>query len=138
MKNYAEKTEDIQMQSCDLIDIPLYCAIAYLFNPYSILNCVGKTTTILSNFLLSATLLTLSKDMKLPCLVALALETQKSFYPFILIVPVALSFSEKSKSKTMVRFMTVLMFSGILFGLHYISYLQMNSWKFFDSTYGFM
>ena len=138
MKSYAEKTEDIQMQSSDLIDIPLYCALAYLFNPYSILNCVGKTTTILSNFLLSATLLTLSKDMKVPCLVALALETQKSFYPFILIVPVALSFSEKSKSKTMVRFMTVLFFSGILFGLHYISYIQMNSWKFLDSTYGFM
>lgn len=126
------------MQEGDLSEIPFYCALAYLLNPYSILNCVGQTTTIWSNFLLSFMMWTLSKDMQVLCLVALALETQKNFYPFILIVPIALTFSESSKSKILSRAFTFLTFVGILGGLQYYSYQLMGSWKFLDSTYGFM
>jgi GPI-anchor transamidase subunit U len=122
------------MQEIDLTEIPFYCALAYLFNPYSILNCVGQTTTIWSNFLLSTMVLALAKEQKLICLLALALETQKNFYPMILIVPIALSFSSKAIS----RAFTILSFIAILIGLQYLSFHLMGSWKFLDSTYGFI
>jgi len=120
------------------VDIPFYCAIAYLFNPYSILNCVGMTTTVYSNFLLAVMLFALSANWKIVCLLALALETQKNFYPFILIVPIALSFSESSKSKNLIRVTTVATFAALLSALQLVSYQQMGSWKFLDSTYGFI
>lgn len=127
------------MQDSDLTEIPFFCALAYLFNPYSVLNCVGQTTTIWSNFLLSAVLLALAKQNRLLCLLALALETQKNFYPAILVVPVALSFSDSSKSKILSRTFTISTFFGILGGLQLFSFqLMENSWKFIDSTYGFI
>lgn len=80
----------------------------------------------------------LAKKMKLVCLLTLALETQKNFYPIILIVPIALSFSEDSKSKNVSRIITGLTFFGILAGIQYLSFQLMGSWKFLDSTYGFI
>lgn len=126
------------MKESDISEIPFYCALAYLFNPYSILNCVGQTTTIWSNFLLAVMLLALSKQWKMLCLLSLALETQKNFYPVILIVPIALSFSESNKSKIVSRTVTILIFLAFVVGLQYLSYELMGSWKFLDSTYGFI
>lgn len=126
------------MQEVDLEEIPFYCSLAYLLNPYSILNCVGMTTTIWSNFLLSVMLLAVARKMKLLCLVALALETQKNFYPIILIVPIALSFSDSSKSRNFSRLCTVALYFAILASIQYLSFKIMGSWKFIDSTYGFI
>lgn len=127
------------MQENDSIEIPFFCALAYLFNPYSILNCVGQTTTIWSNFLLSIVVFAMSKQNRLLCLLALALETQRNFYPVILIVPLALSFSDSTKSKILSRTFTIVSFFAILGGFQYLSFQLMgNSWKFIDSTYGFI
>lgn len=68
----------------------------------------------------------------------LALETQKNFYPFVLIVPIALVFSENSKAKIPDRAITILSFLLILLGLQYGSFMLMGSWSFLNSTYGFM
>ncbi len=126
------------MQESDIKDIPIYCALAYLFNPYSILNCVGQTTTVFSNFLLSIMIYTMSKQMKIFCLILLALETQRNFYPFVLIVPIALAFSESSKSKILNRIITFGTFCGIFVGLNFVTFQIMGSWKFIDSTFGFI
>jgi phosphatidylinositol glycan class U len=136
--SYAKDTEIIQISEKDIDDIPFVCAFAYLFNPYSILNCVGRTTTIWSNFLLSVMIFALSRKIKPLCLLALALETQRNFYPFILIVPIALAFSENSKSKNLSRIVTVVTFAVIFGGLNYAAFVQMKSWKFIDSTFGFI
>lgn len=135
---FAAGTEGIQIDESDIQDIPFYCALAYLFNPYSILNCVGQTTTIWSNFLLSVMIFTLSKRYKLLCYLALALETQKSFYPFILIVPIALTFSEESKSKSVSMTMSIATYAGIFGVLNYLAFHQMGNWNFIDSTFGFI
>ncbi len=135
---FAANTEEIQMQESDLTEIPFNCALAYIFLPYSILNCVGKTSTVFSNFFLAGTLYTMSKNYKFLCLLMLALETQKNFYPFVLIVPAALAFSEDSKSKTRCRVFVVLSFLSILGGLQYLNFLLMGNWKFLDATYGFI
>lgn len=126
------------MQKSDLEEIPFCCMLAYLFNPYSILNCVALTTTVWSNFLLALMVFALSKNMKILCLLTLALETQRNFYPFILVVPISLAFSEYSRKKLVVRISTIVAFAGILVGLQYCSYILMGSWKFLDSTYGFI
>lgn len=126
------------MQKSDLDEIPFYCALAYLFNPFSVLNCVGLTTTVWSNFLLSIMVFGLASEMKMLCLLALALETQKNFYPMILIVPIALSFSESSKSKVLSRSITIVIFFAMLVSIQYLSYELMGSWRFLDSTYGFI
>lgn len=82
--------------------------------------------------------LAMSKRQKLLCLLVLALETQKNFYPVVLIVPIALSFSESSRSKLISRTLTTLTFLVMLLGVQYLSYRVMGSWKFLDSTYGFI
>lgn len=135
---FAAGTEEIQFSESDIIDIPFYCALAYLFNPYSILNCVGQTTTIWSNFLLSVMIFALSRKWKLLCILTLALETQKSLYPFILIVPIALAFSEDSKSKAARITMTIATYAAIFGALNYVAFLKMGSWNFIDSTFGFI
>ena len=82
-------------------------------------------------------LFTLAKKQKLMCLVALALETQKNIYPAVLIVPVALSFSESSKSKIMSRIFTVTLFAGMMVGLQFLSFTLMSNWNFLEATYDF-
>ncbi|KAG5676334.1 hypothetical protein PVAND_006177 [Polypedilum vanderplanki] len=138
VSTYAKGTEEIQFSKSDIDNIPFICAFAYLFNPYSILNCVGQTTTVWSNFLLSVVIYSMSKNMKFICLLALAFETQKNFYPFVLIVPIALAFSENDKSKNLKRIITVVTFASIFGLLNYIAFTYMGNWKFLDSTFGFI
>jgi GPI-anchor transamidase subunit U len=123
------------VQESDINDIPFYCLLAYLFNPYSILNCVGQTTTIFSNFLLAVTIFAMTKNWKLLCFLTLALEGQKSFYSLILIFPIALAFREADKSRLLV---TTVTFGAIFAGLNYVAFVLMGSWQFLDSTYGFI
>jgi GPI-anchor transamidase subunit U len=103
------------------------------------MNAVGQTTTVFSNLFLAMTLYGTSKNMKLLSLISLALETQKNFYPVILIVPVALMLSEGSKSKKRSFILYTALFIGIFSGLQYLNYhLMGSSWGFFDSTYAFI
>lgn len=50
---YADDVDEALLKDEDSIVTPLYVLSAYLFNPYCILNCVAKTTTVLSNLFLS-------------------------------------------------------------------------------------
>jgi GPI-anchor transamidase subunit U len=137
------------MKSNDVEYIPLYVAITYLLNPFSILNCVGQTTTVWSNFFLALYFFGLSRRLKVLTCFALALEVQRNLYPFVLIVPAVLVFSRLQPKKgeqankeiqygmhEMIS--TTLLFALILGGLYYIAFLIMADWKFIDSTLGFM
>lgn len=92
--------------------------------------------------------------MLLSC-VALALETQRNFYPILLIVPAALYFdqcdtrNETRKPETddsdekMINswnqiLRVVVTFLSTLGCLHYIAYAVTENWNFLDATYGFM
>jgi GPI-anchor transamidase subunit U len=146
LKYYAPNTAELHIKHSDLENIPLYVAIAYLLNPYSILNCVGQTTTVWSNFLLALYFFGLSRRLKVLTCLALALEVQRNLYPFVLIVPAVFMFSEQRFGKKVTdvthgRFAmvtTTLLFGLILGGLYYVSFLIAKDWKFFDSTLGFM
>lgn len=126
-------------------------ALAYLFNPYAVFNCVGQTTTVWSNLFLAAFLYFLVRKQTLLCCLFLALETQRNFYPIELIIPAALYLSshevsdedaidliENTSFKWRNVFSVISKFVLILTGLHLISYCIVNDWSFLDATYGFM
>lgn len=112
--------------------------MSYLFNPYSILNCVGQTTTVWSNFLLALFFFGITKRSKLLTVVALAMETQNNFYPFILIVPAVLAFTKESKNKLAEGGFLIALYIAMIAGLNWISFKITGNWSFVDSTIGFM
>lgn len=137
-KAIGKNIDDLLITDKDLINIPQFAAIAYLMNPFSILNCVAQTTTVWSNFVLAAFFYFLSRKNQVAASLAVALETQKNVYPFVLIVPAALYLAENRKNKATHIMSTVVTFVGILIGLNWISYLVLRDWIFIDATYGFM
>lgn len=123
----------------DKLGIPATVAIAYLFNPYAVFNCVGLTTTVWSNFLLAAFFWSLSRRNTLLTCLALALETQRNFYPFVLIVPAVLMLSER---RGPIRWLCAVQifnaYALLLAVLNVLGFLIVGNWSFLYATYGFM
>lgn len=151
LKYYAQGTQLLHIKYSDLIDIPTFVALAYLFNPYAIFNCVGQTTTVWSNLFLAAFFTFLIRKQTLLCCLCLALETQRNFYPIELIIPASLYLSlyevsndeavdliENKSFKWRDVAGVIAKFSGILAVLHLISFYIVKDWSFLDATYGFM
>lgn len=151
MQHIAKGTEELHIKSTDLIHIPVYVVIAYLFNPYTIFNCVAQTTTVWSNVFLAGFFYFMAQKQLFLCCLCLALETQRNFYPIALIVPAALYFSEgeaneKDSSDLVINttfkwkdiFGVVTIFAVILTATHFAAYSITQDWSFLDATYGFM
>lgn len=140
MANYAKGTEELQLKPEDLGQIPLYCTVAYLFNPYTILNCVGQTTTVWSNFLLAAFFFFTARREIIPAVLALVLETQRNFYPAVLIVPLAISvYRREGEGCGRCRAIRAVVLFVVCLGLATFSgYWIMDKWSFLDATYGFI
>lgn len=139
MKSFAKDVDEIQISEDDKSNVPVFTAIAYIFNPYSILSCVGQTTTVWSNFLLALFFCGVSKRSKLLACLALALETQRNFYPFVLLIVAIITFSnDKGKKFTVEAPVLALLYAACLSGLYYLAFQIIGSWKFVDSTLGFM
>lgn len=51
--SYAKDVQTLLLRGNDFILPPYYVAAAYLFNPFTIFNCVGMTTTVYCNFCLA-------------------------------------------------------------------------------------
>lgn len=137
-QSFAKGTKELQISIDDLENVPYYVALAYMFNPYSILNCVGQTTTVLSNFLLALFLLGTSYRLRIIACLALALETQINIYPCVLIIPSALFIAEQDKNKTLSITTTCLTFLLAFLAVNYTAFGIIGDWSFLDATYGFM
>ncbi|XP_050294955.1 phosphatidylinositol glycan anchor biosynthesis class U protein [Anthonomus grandis grandis] len=72
--------------------LPVYVLMAFLFNPYSILGCVGHSTVGIHNFFLSLFIFGMVYGSAIVSSAALALCASISFYPVILILPLAIYF----------------------------------------------
>ncbi|XP_022225993.2 phosphatidylinositol glycan anchor biosynthesis class U protein [Drosophila obscura] len=134
-KNYAKDTEQLQYNDDDNYDIPELVLIAYLFNPLTVLSCIGLTSTVLSNLFLALFLYFLTNGLLLPCIVLLAFETVRSLYPIVLMAPLLLVFARRSIVGGVIL--------SVLFAVACIivaaaSYLVMHSWTFLDGTLGFI
>ncbi|XP_017152144.1 phosphatidylinositol glycan anchor biosynthesis class U protein [Drosophila miranda] len=134
-KNYAKDTEQLQYNDDDNYDIPELVLIAYLFNPLTVLSCIGLTSTVLSNLFLALFLYFLTKGLLLPCIFLLAFETVRSFYPIVLMAPLLLVFARRSFGGGVI--LSVLFAVACLI-IAAASYLVMDSWSFLDGTLGFI
>ncbi|KAH8305417.1 hypothetical protein KR018_002822 [Drosophila ironensis] len=134
-KEYAKDTAELQFNASDKLDIPELVIVAYLFNPLTVLSCVGMTSTVFSNLFLAAFLYCLTKGMLLPCVLVLAFETVRSFYPIVLLAPLLLNFSRHSVRRGL--FITLL-FAASCLSIAFANFLVLNSWNFLDGTLGFI
>lgn len=135
---YKAGTEPIQIAVHDLLGTPILVTLAYLFNPYAVLNCVGLTTTVWSNFLLAAFFWSLSRRNSLLSCLFLALETQRNFYPFVLIVPSMLLLSERAPNRWLRSVQIFNAYALVLAVLNAAGFWLVKNWSFVYSTYGFM
>jgi len=60
-KRFSEDSYGIMLSEEQVSRVPFYVVFCYNCNPYTILSCVGRTTTVLNNFCLALTLLSMSK-----------------------------------------------------------------------------
>lgn len=141
-KHYAKDTEEYELSDSSVHTVPHYVLIAYLFNPYSIMNCVGQTMTVWSNFLLAGFLLGLSRRHLILSAVFLALEVQQNLYPLVLCVPLVINHATAEKerrcnwSKAALASAVVAGVLGVVAHLNFA--LNGQEWSFIDSTFGFM
>lgn len=136
--NYAKDTEELQYQTADASNIPYLVLMAYLFNPLSIFNCAGLTSTVFSNLFLSLALYGLVDRRVLLYFLCIVIESQRNLYPVILLAPAVLVFNKDNKLK---RALYVIAFyvalSAIMLMLNYML-IGKKSWNFIDGTLGFM
>lgn len=118
----------------------LYIPAAYLLNPFIVSNCVGLTTTVFTNFLLSIALYSMIRRSIVWCSFSIALLTLQGLYPITLIVPATIYIANvKSGNSNGLNIVKILItFFTILIALFYISYYIMGSWSFLQSTIGFI
>ncbi|XP_023177512.2 phosphatidylinositol glycan anchor biosynthesis class U protein [Drosophila hydei] len=134
-KDYAKDTEELQYSENDQFKIPELVLLAYLFNPLTILSCVGLTSTVLSNLLLALILYTMVKRQLFICVIVLAFETVRSLYPVVLIAPLLLIFARRSVGLSIAILMV---FVTSCFAVAGANFLVMNSWNYLDGTLGFI
>lgn len=139
VSKFAKDSEPLHIKKPDLIEIPVYVAMAYLFNPYSVLNCVGLTTTVWSNFLLAGFFYFLSQRNTILSCLFLSLETQRNFYPFVLIVPAMLILSRSGDKLNKSKMLQVLfVYLSTFVGLNFAAFYLIQDWNFLYATFGFM
>ncbi|XP_012276913.1 phosphatidylinositol glycan anchor biosynthesis class U protein isoform X2 [Orussus abietinus] len=118
----------------------IYIPAAYLFNPYVVLNCVGFTTTVFTNFLYSAALYFMIRQWTVGSSLANALLTLQGLYPVNLMIPTII-YSSRGKNGHDVLWVivkTILIYCIISIALLSISYYITGSWSFLRSTFGFI
>ncbi|XP_049832992.1 phosphatidylinositol glycan anchor biosynthesis class U protein isoform X1 [Schistocerca gregaria] len=144
---YAAGTKNLLLKAYDFHMVPFYVLSAYLFNPYIILNCVGRTTTVFSNLLLAYALASMCTGKRVASCCSVALLTLQSLYPAILVMPAAL-YIYKNEAKTTVQnkrytwkqsfIYTFVVFSLAVGSLLFLSYKITGSLLFLNSVYGFI
>jgi len=136
-ERYAKDVSDILMDDKDFAIPPSYVAAAYLFNPYTVFNCVGFTTTVFANFFMALFLTGLMYGNLLISALALAICISQNLYPILLISPMFLQFLnvEKSLNKAISAIIGVAWFGLVL---TYWSYYIYGNWNFLNDTYGFI
>ncbi|KAK5952606.1 hypothetical protein OHC33_006198 [Knufia fluminis] len=89
-------------------------ALAYLFNPFSIISCLGSSTTIFTNATILQAIASATAGNAFGAMFAIACSTYLSLYPALLLPPLILQWA-RSKS-TQLQTSTVLSLVGIFTG----------------------
>jgi phosphatidylinositol glycan class U len=123
--------------------LPKSLTIFYLLNPYLLLNCAAKTSTVWTNLLVSLVLLGQVRSSRILGTLALSLAAYQGFYPIILIFPLAIQIALSEDGgldwrgfKSVMK--TISWFSFFSGSLLLLSAQLVGSWQFLESTYGFI
>ena len=127
--------------------------IRYLFNPFTIATCIGRSTSIFTNLAILSSITNSVANKPMTSILALSLASYLAMYPALLFPPLLLLCHDqrqaqlqnpnpKSKSKSTeistLHFTAALssVFVAGLAWLLYLSRLLTGSWEFIPSTYG--
>ncbi|KAM3967763.1 phosphatidylinositol glycan anchor biosynthesis class U [Aphomia sociella] len=140
IEDVAEESKTMLLNDSQLKEASEYVLSVYLFNPYSVLNCAGMTTTVIQNCLVAASLWGASTGRRIPACVFIALATHQALYPVLLIVPIAILLAEVNKGCNKCSYIKTLLVFVLCWGfLIYISaYIMDGSYKYVYDTYGFI
>jgi len=105
---------------------------SYLFNPFTIVSCVGKSTILLQNLAILCSIFFGLKGLSYLSVFSLSIASYLSIYPVILLLPLWRLFPRKES-----LVFVVTMFVGFFGGLLYLSYALLHSWSYFFETYEF-
>ncbi|KAF8943596.1 hypothetical protein BGZ47_005266 [Haplosporangium gracile] len=129
---YGGKEEELGMGG-------LSVATLYLFNPYTIASCIGRSTILYSNAVVVAAIWMGMKGNKNLAMFSVAAATYLSLYPSMLIIPVILMLTRKIDDNELTKKVAIQctgLFVGSLVALFTLSFVLVNSWDFFGSVYG--
>uniref|UniRef100_A0A146L6N0 Phosphatidylinositol glycan anchor biosynthesis class U protein n=1 Tax=Lygus hesperus TaxID=30085 RepID=A0A146L6N0_LYGHE len=134
-KTYAKGVENLLLHQRDYEMCPKYVLAAYLFNPYTILSCVGFTTTTFGNLCYSLLFFSMVKGNRLMCCASLALAVVQSFYPVILLVPICIYNCRNSSRRFLSIGVTITCFIAMLSLAAYACFAIMGDWQFVQAVY---
>lgn len=154
-EEFDEKDVRSLMIQANTIDQLAFWSLAiYCLSPYSILACVGQSTSIFINFLLALTIFLATHGQRFISLTLLSLLTLNSFYPLILLLPLIMILEQKFQINRKEATFTIdfqsrptkisIGFSFILFIFLYSSWFSLSlfledwSFQFVHSIYVFM
>ncbi|KAG0317312.1 hypothetical protein BGZ99_006397 [Dissophora globulifera] len=114
-------------------------AALYLFNPFTIASCLGRSTILYSNLAVVAGIWMGMKRNQNLAMFNIALATYLSLYPAMLTIPVWLMLNREAggysvQKKTAAQSASVFLLS--LGSLFLLSFVLVDSWDFFVSVYG--
>ncbi|KAI7877137.1 PIG-U-domain-containing protein [Lichtheimia hyalospora FSU 10163] len=122
---------------------PQTIAILYLFNPFTILSCVSKSSILFTNLSVIMATLWASLGNAPLSMIWVALASYLSFYPAMLVPPLLIMSKQMSRKSNVSRMawsyttllgiaMLVTSIAGLLYGSRFI----VGSWDFMEATYG--
>ncbi|CAG9796657.1 unnamed protein product [Diatraea saccharalis] len=136
----AEESKTMLLNETQLTEAADYVLSVYLFNPYSVLNCAGMTTTVIQNLLVATSLWSASNGYGILACIFIALATHQALYPVLLIVPIAILLADVNKGCNKCSYIRTLLVFVLCWGfLIYISaYIMDGSYNYLHNTYGFI
>lgn len=112
-------------------------AAAYLFNPFVILSCLGRSTSIFTNTAIIQAVLSAQSGNIARSMLALALSTYLSVYPILLLPPLIVMMGYTVKSKDSITLTSIgLFFISLALLLGSTLFLTGDVWEFIKSCYG--
>lgn len=118
-----------------------YIAAAYLFNPFTIFSCLGRSTSVLTNAAIIQSVLSAHQGNGLQAMIALAFGAYLNMYPGLLLPPILLFFYQSSgakqpDSKSILKHVGY--FAGALGALIVSTvFISGSIWDFVRACYGF-
>ncbi|KAF9870249.1 GPI transamidase subunit PIG-U [Colletotrichum karsti] len=120
-------------------------ASLYLFNPFTIATCIGRSTSVFSTCAILHAIAKAISGAPLGAMVALSFATYFSMYPLLLLPPLVLLAYDRQDPSRRTASSTLLPFAlanagvvaAVLAALFLMSFLLTGgSWEFLSSTYG--